>query len=628
MRRNQNWPALLAWVLALAMLPPVWAAEAPDKNDIRVLIDISGSMRKNDPQNLRRPALRMLVGLMQPGTRAGVWTFAKWTNPLVPMSEVDKAWKEKAMAAASQIKSPGMFTHVERVIEDAIRDWQGEPATHNRHLVLLTDGMVDVSKDAAESAASRQRIIDTLLPRLKELGVRTHTIALSERADHELMQQLSTSTDGWYQQVESADKLQRVFLKIFEQVGKPDSVPLNDNKFTVDSSVREATVLLFRTPGSPDPVLISPAGERFIDTDIPAGVAWYRDEGYDLITISSPTKGDWSLDAELDPDNRVMIVTALKLETSEIPAHLVVGERISASANLTNKGQLVRRKAFLKLLDVRADAMTTAGTDPLGLNDAGQEGDEKAGDGRYTMLYQESRPFEEVELLFSVESPTFMREKRFRLSVHEPAVLRLAGEGDEAKVFVDLHSVMRDGAEVAVWQDDPSGAKVDLAVDAEGVYQLNNASGGVYARIAGMSKLGNRVEREVGPLYPKGAPPMPVTEPAPAPGDMMKTQPAEPEPVPAEEPQKEEVSNEVEAVEEEDSILLPIVLFAGVNLLLIGGGLAAWLVIRKRRATQEESLLDEYDVDEPAGSKSQEGTGDPDETVVQDAPEMKRENAA
>jgi len=98
--------------------------------------------------------------------------------------------------------------------------------------------------------------------------------------------------------------------------------------------------------------------------------------------------------------------------------------------------------------------------------------------------------------------------------------------------------------------------------------------------------------------------------------------------VPAEEPQKEEVSNEVEAVEEEDSILLPIVLFAGVNLLLIGGGLAAWLVIRKRRATQEESLLDEYDVDEPAGSKSQEGTGDPDETVVQDAPEMKRENAA
>ena len=28
--------------------------------------------------------LRMLAGLMQPGTRAGVWTFARWVNNLVP----------------------------------------------------------------------------------------------------------------------------------------------------------------------------------------------------------------------------------------------------------------------------------------------------------------------------------------------------------------------------------------------------------------------------------------------------------------------------------------------------------------------------------------------------------------
>jgi len=609
MRGNGNGLALLVCVLALAMLPPVWAAKAPDKNDIRVLIDISGSMRQNDPQNLRRPALRMLVGLMQPGTRAGVWTFAKWTNPLVPMAEVDQAWKNKAMAAATQITSPGMFTHIERVIEDAIRDWEGDPTTHNRHLVLLTDGMVDVSKDAAESAASRQRIIEKLLPQLKSLGVRTHTIALSERADHDLMKELSGSTDGWYQQVESADKLQRVFLKIFEQVSKPDSVPLNDNRFTVDSSVREATVLLFRKPGSPDPVLVSPAGERFTDSDILAGVAWYRDEGYDLITMASPNKGEWALEADLDPDNRVMIVTALKLETSEVPAHIVVGEKILAKANLTNQGKLVRRKAFLKLLDVRADAMTEAGTDPLGLNDAGEEGDEQAGDGRYTLLYQEERPFEEVELLFSVESPTFMREKRYRLSVHEPVALRLEGAGDAARVHVDLHSVMRDDADVAVWQEDPSGAKLDLQADAEGMYELKDPAGAVYATVTGLSRLGNSVQRDVGPLYPSGKPPAVAAQPEPAPA---------PEPQPVAEPEKEEVPPENEQAEEDDS-LLPIILFVSVNLLLIAGGLVAWLIIRKRRAAQDDSLLEEY----ADGSDSEEGPaakaadGDPDETILE-----------
>lgn len=50
--------------------------------DIRVLIDVSGSMRQNDPQNLRRPALRMLVGLVQPGTHAGVWTFGRCSHCL------------------------------------------------------------------------------------------------------------------------------------------------------------------------------------------------------------------------------------------------------------------------------------------------------------------------------------------------------------------------------------------------------------------------------------------------------------------------------------------------------------------------------------------------------------------
>ena len=36
-------------------------ASTPEKKDVRVLIDISGSMRQNDPENLRRPALRMLA---------------------------------------------------------------------------------------------------------------------------------------------------------------------------------------------------------------------------------------------------------------------------------------------------------------------------------------------------------------------------------------------------------------------------------------------------------------------------------------------------------------------------------------------------------------------------------------
>ena len=140
---------LLVLVFAAAGLTQ---ASTPEKNDVRVLIDISGSMRQNDPENLRRPALRMLAGLLQPGTRAGVWTFARWTNNLVPVAEVNAAWKKRAQSLSEQIASPGQFTNIEEVLDKASADWEGQATTHARHLILLTDGMVDVSRQTDENA--------------------------------------------------------------------------------------------------------------------------------------------------------------------------------------------------------------------------------------------------------------------------------------------------------------------------------------------------------------------------------------------------------------------------------------------------------------------------------------------
>ena len=597
-----KWYKYLIFSLLAFLLWPAYA-KAPDKNDVRVLIDISGSMKHNDPQNLRRPALRMLVGLLQPGTRAGVWTFAKWSNPLVPMAEVDGAWKKKALALSKQIKSPGAFTNIERVLTEATKTWSGEPVAYNRHLVLLTDGMVDVSKDSDESAASRQRILDQLLPRLKVLGVKVHTIALSGRADHELMKRLSGDTGGWYQQVEGADQLKRVFLKVFEQVGKPEGVPLKDNRFTVDASVREATVLLFREKDSSVPVLVSPTGEEFKDSDLVAGVAWYKDQGYDLITISSPAKGDWSLQADVDPDNRVMIVTDLKLETSEVPAHLAVGEAAMLEAHLSNKGKVVDRKAFLRLLDVRADAATNDGTDPLGLNDKGENGDQKAGDGRYSVEYREQSASDEVELLFRVDSPTFMREKRYLLAVHEPAELAIEGKGDAARAVVKISSaVMADGARIDVWQGASEPRKP--LQEKDGGYPLADTNLPVFVKVEGKSLLGNLVSREIGPVYVPGVEPPETNTEAAKPAEPVQEKPvAQQDNLP--EPAVQEEQAVTQETDEKDGWVMPAVIFGVANLLLVGIGLGVWWYLRRRGKSEDElSLEDEIESDDPGANDS------------------------
>ena len=86
-----------AWVVIALLWLPLWCGQlqgAEDKADVRILIDVSGSMKQNDPQNLRRPALRLLVGLLSSETRAGVWTFGQYVNMQIPLGQVDKAWKK------------------------------------------------------------------------------------------------------------------------------------------------------------------------------------------------------------------------------------------------------------------------------------------------------------------------------------------------------------------------------------------------------------------------------------------------------------------------------------------------------------------------------------------------------
>src|SRR3569833_397903 len=115
--------------------------------DIRVLIDNSGSMKHNDPHNLRAPARRLLTGLLPNGVHAGVWTYGQQVNMLVSRGTVDSAWKARAEQAAAKINSAGLYTNIEGALRTASVDWLKPDAGAERHIIMLTDGLVDVSKD-------------------------------------------------------------------------------------------------------------------------------------------------------------------------------------------------------------------------------------------------------------------------------------------------------------------------------------------------------------------------------------------------------------------------------------------------------------------------------------------------
>ncbi|MBL4607348.1 MAG: VWA domain-containing protein, partial [Pseudomonadales bacterium] len=303
-------------------------------SDVRVVIDISGSMKKSDPKNLRIPASELLISLLPEGSKAGVWTFGQYVNMLVPHGDVNTQWKRKAKKEVQKINSVAMYTNIGKAIEVSTAGWKkSDPATR-RSLVLLTDGVVDISRNMADNYRERERIIEELLPQLRQQGVTVHTIALSKHADAKLMQRLAVETEGTFQTVLNAVDLPKAFLQTFDNAVPQEQVPLDENYFSIDGSVDEFTALVFKGKNSPDTLLQTPSGKKLSRSSGLKSLKWLSEAGYDLITVSKPQSGEWRLIADIDLSNRVTVVSDLRLSVDELPKNILLGERVGINIRL------------------------------------------------------------------------------------------------------------------------------------------------------------------------------------------------------------------------------------------------------------------------------------------------------
>jgi len=406
----------VTFLMLLVLVTPmrqVYATTSEPVSDVRILIDVSGSMKKNDPNNLRSPALRLIVGLLPADAKSGVWTFGKYVNMLVPHRETNDAWKLEAERQSNQIHSYGLFTNIEQALNKATANQKGDNPNYRRSVILLSDGLVDVSTNEETNKKSRQRIIDDIVPRLKKANVSVHTIALSDTADHALLRSISLATDGWYEQVDTAENLQRVFLHLFEKVAKRDTVPLLENNFKIDDSVTEMTLLVFRREGTRETTLVAPDQSRIALQDKPNTVRWHSEDNYDLITIDNPTSGSWQIDADTDPDNRVMIVTDLKLQSTDFPNNILIGETFDVDASLTEKSEIIVRQDFLKLVDAQlSEESEIAYPIETNLNNNQAEGVYRSHVGE---RFQPGRN----DVVITFKSATFERQRRQSINVVE-----------------------------------------------------------------------------------------------------------------------------------------------------------------------------------------------------------------
>lgn len=369
----------LAILLLAVTLGGESAARSPGQAvDVRVVVDISGSMKTNDPANLRQPAVRLLARLIPEGATAGVWTFGQYVNMLVPHGEVDDAWRQRAIERSRDINSVALRTNLGEALEVAGESYYSGGSLDATHFILLTDGQVDISEQADVNSRERQRILGEVLASFEGSGATVHTVALSNKADLALLESFADKTGGSYNLAENAEALNRVFLRALNAAVPQEQLPIEGNRFLVDRGVKEFTALIF--PGanidSADATalaLVDPEGNTSNANNPGQGVRWVHEPGYDLITISAPQPGEWRLQGDLGQGSRVTVVSDLSLVVSPLPPRFRQGESVELEAWFEEQEALITNPDFLGVIDVkltltaadgRSGAKTLSPTEP------------------------------------------------------------------------------------------------------------------------------------------------------------------------------------------------------------------------------------------------------------------------
>lgn len=204
---------------------------------------------------------------------------------------------------------------------------------------------------------------------------------------------------------------------------------MEDNTFIIDGSINEFTALIFkRSNGNQDTALLSPSGLRLTDLDHPDTVRWHKDVSFDLITIKQPEAGTWVAEAELDPSNRVTILSDLALNVEGIPTSIFPGDKLDVEIKLTNEGKVINSVEILRLTDMTMKVVTASGREGSKvLSDP--ESPPKSGVYREGLYRLKELGQYQVDVV--AEGRTFQRKRSFSMTMIQP--IEIHHEPDEEK---------------------------------------------------------------------------------------------------------------------------------------------------------------------------------------------------
>ena len=315
MRHMKSGNQIRTFMFAAVTILFAKALTAGNALDSVIAMDSSGSMKKTDPEELRKPAAKLFINLLNDDDQLSVISFSEEAHPITILSRLNtETNKNRALRAADKTSSNGAYTNIYAAIKKAIEFLRTSHSMNRQPIILLlSDGKNDVGATDL-SQELNDKIKTELVPELIKYKIKIYSIAFTSDSDQTLLQEIADATNGHYALAENDEVLHKIFARMFELSKEPNMLPLSENQFIADESIREITIIANKTDQSSQIFLQPPNGDHISASTKSDNIEWFVSPGFDMITIRKPEPGEWSI-LFSNNDNKAYIVADIQLRS-------------------------------------------------------------------------------------------------------------------------------------------------------------------------------------------------------------------------------------------------------------------------------------------------------------------------
>lgn len=233
--------------------------------DIVLVLDNSGSMKKNDPQFLTRDVVTNFMVGFGKKSRIAMIVFDQEVKLIEPLTNLTGLMaRANFLKSLDQVNYKGLFSDSPAAIERAVYELKLNGRINARKvIILLTDGIVDTG-DKAQDLEKTKWLKEDLTQESRNAGIKIFGIAFTDKADFSLIQTLAFKTGGEYFRAYTVEDIPKVFDKISNLISRLPSGPQFADKGAMAPSPVSSAI---KDPAFP-PAVSAPEALQTVKTQV------------------------------------------------------------------------------------------------------------------------------------------------------------------------------------------------------------------------------------------------------------------------------------------------------------------------------------------------------------------------